>query len=135
MREPGGPLDGLKTVDPKARLGLTGSTSTGKVGNPNKPTFGQPWNPDSFDLDLFIESERIFDFLKKQGKVIDIIDGREVIRGVDRVIPLGKLRDLLVRQNPELFKGLKEGGAGVSLKVYKQAPSGGSFGPPIIYGK
>jgi|GEM_PF-4239959 len=50
--------------DPNLRAGYTGSFKTGKVGNPNKPTYGQDVNLDKFDIDYWIESDILY---KKYG--------------------------------------------------------------------
>jgi hypothetical protein len=50
--------------DPNLKAGYTGSFKTGKVGNPNKPTYGQDVNLDQFDIDFWIESDILY---KKYG--------------------------------------------------------------------
>ena len=50
-----GELAEFKLLDPNTKFGLTGSSATGKGGNPNKATFGQAIDPNKFDLDLFIQ--------------------------------------------------------------------------------
>jgi hypothetical protein len=85
-------------IDPDAKIGLTGSAATGKVGNPNKATFGQPINQDQFDLDLFVQSDKLFG--QFGGKL--------------KAAP--ELRQHLVENFPELMQGLKPGKKGLSIK-------------------
>jgi hypothetical protein len=76
---------------------LTGSAATGRVGNPNKATFGQPINPEKFDLDLFVQSDVL---LAQFGT---------------KLIAAPVFRRSLIESNPALFSGLKPGKEGVSI--------------------
>lgn len=58
-----GELAEYKMLDPNAKIGLTGSSATGTVENPNKATFGQPIDPNKFDLDLFVQSDILLETL------------------------------------------------------------------------
>lgn len=93
-----GELADLRAIDPSAKVGLTGSAATGRVGNPNKATFGQPINPGAFDLDLFVQSDTL---LEQFGS---------------RLRPAPALRQTLVQQYPDLFEGLKPGKQGLTIK-------------------
>jgi hypothetical protein len=93
-----GELARFMKIDPDAKIGLTGSAATGKVGNPNKATFGQPINQDQFDLDLFVQSDKLFG--QFGGKL--------------KAAP--ELRQHLVENFPELMQGLKPGKKGLSIK-------------------
>ncbi len=93
-----GELLTFRTIDPEARIGLTGSAVTGRVGNPNKVTYGQPINPNDFDVDLFIQSDILY----------------EQFGGGLRAAP--NLRNALVKQYPEIFVGLRPGKKGLSIK-------------------
>ena len=107
-----GPLKNLQLLDPRARIGLRGSTATGIVKNRNNPTIGQPWNPDDYDLDLFIESDLLW---TKTG---------------DQAIPLPHVREALARTDPEVFAGLRPGGSGVSVRFF---PSSTTLGNDVLY--
>lgn len=98
----------LLKFDPTAKIGLRGSTASGTVQNPTKPTVGQPWNPNSFDLDIFVQSDKLYHHF-----------------GPD-IIPYPLLREYLVKQNPSLFGGLRPGRSGVSLKVFPSSKDVGS---------
>src|SRR5262249_22619331 len=98
LTRPNGPLAQLLKFDPEAKIGIRGSTATGRVGNPFKSTLGQPWNSEKFDLDISIVSDKL-------NKTFG-----------DKIIPLSDFRDTLFGSNPDLFKGLKPGGEGVSIK-------------------
>ncbi len=93
-----GELSQFKRIDPNLKIGLTGSSATGKVGNPNKPTFGQPIDSTQFDLDLFIQSDVLY---KQFG---------------DKLRAAPELRQALVERFPELLQGLKPGKKGLSIK-------------------
>ncbi|ALV08953.1 hypothetical protein RD2015_4512 [Roseateles depolymerans] len=103
----------FRVLDPTAKIGLTGSSATGRVGNPNKETFGKPINMNEFDLDLFVQSDLLLDQLG--GKL--------------RAVPI--LRQELVNDFPILFKGLKSGKKGLSIKFrpHGEPPKGS-----IIFG-
>ena len=47
-------------IDPNLQAGYTGSFQTGTVGNPYKPTFGQPINFEKFDIDYWIKSDLLY---------------------------------------------------------------------------
>ncbi|WP_199193366.1 hypothetical protein [Blastopirellula marina] len=47
-------------LDPNLKWGYTGSFKTGKVGNPSKPTFGDPIDLSKFDVDFWIESDILY---------------------------------------------------------------------------
>ncbi|RCS56457.1 hypothetical protein [Parvibium lacunae] len=93
-----GELAEYKMLDPNAKIGLTGSSATGKVGNPNKATFGQPIDPNKFDLDLFVQSDVLLETYGTKLKAAPV------------------LRQSLVDDFPDLFKGLKPGKDGLSIK-------------------
>lgn len=99
-----GELAEFKRLDPKARIGLTGSASTGRVGNPKKYT---PFvNREDFDLDIFVQSDELF--AKFGGKL--------------KAAP--RLRKALEEQFPDLFKGLRQPGKkGVSIKFRPSSES------------
>jgi hypothetical protein len=101
-----GELAKFTKVDPSAKIGLTGSAATGKVGNPNKATFGQPINQDEFDLDLFVQSDKLF----------------EQFGGKLKAAP--ELRQHLIDHFPDLMQGLKPGKKGLSIKF---RPSSGEL--------
>lgn len=92
-------LSKVREIDPQARFGVQGSVVRGRVGNPRKPTFGQPFQPEEFDLDFFVVSEK----LPKPTKVT----------------PLAGARDRLARRFPDVFEGLKFSGQGFSVKVFR----------------
>lgn len=50
-------LSKFREIDPNLKAGYTGSFKTGIVGNPNKPTFGQPIDLKDYDIDYWIESD------------------------------------------------------------------------------
>ena len=83
----------------------------GTVGNPRKATFGQPFSPEDFDLDLFL----ISDSLPKAQKVV----------------PLAGARDRSYRMFPEAFEGMKSSGKGLSVKIFR--PDEAIPGPYIIF--
>ena len=91
----------IKKAFPDARFGLGGSVARGTVGNPNKPTFGQPFDPTKFDLDFFVVS----DSLPRTNKVVG----------------LQGMRDRLVRRCPAALAGLKAGGEGLSVKIFRSS--------------
>lgn len=47
-------------VDPNLKAGYTGSFKTGRVGNPQKSTYGQKIDFTQFDIDFWIESDILF---------------------------------------------------------------------------
>ncbi|ATL48217.1 hypothetical protein COR50_14170 [Chitinophaga caeni] len=47
--------------DPNLKSGYTGSFKTGKVGNPNKASFGQAVDLNKFDIDFWIESDILYE--------------------------------------------------------------------------
>jgi YD repeat-containing protein len=104
----------FRALDPTAKIGLTGSSATGRVGNPNKPTFGQPINMDKFDLDLFVQSDVLLEQFGARLKAAPI------------------LRQELVDDFPTLFQGLKPGKEGLSIKFrpHGEPPKGS-----IIFGE
>ncbi|MCG8310270.1 MAG: hypothetical protein MI975_22945, partial [Cytophagales bacterium] len=53
-------LPKYRKLDPNLKAGYTGSFKTGKVGNPNKSTFGDPIDLNSFDVDFWIESDELY---------------------------------------------------------------------------
>ena len=53
-------LPKYRALDPNLKWGYTGSFKTGKVGNPSKPTFGQPIDLSKFDVDVWIESDILY---------------------------------------------------------------------------
>ena len=93
-----GELANFQTLDPTARIGLTGSTATGRVGNPNKATFGQRIDTTKFDLDLFVQSDLLLEHFGTKLQAAPI------------------LRQSLVDDFPDLFVGLKPGKEGLSIK-------------------
>ena len=90
-------IDTVKLLDSDAIIGLRGSTGTGFKG-PHKGN--APWDPDRFDLDIFIISDKL-GFGKR------------------RPIGLGDITDDLRSRYPHLFEGLKPGGAGTSVKIFR----------------
>jgi hypothetical protein len=100
-----GELAAFKALDPNAKIGLTGSSATGRVDNPNKATFGQPINAEKFDLDLFIQSDKLLDQF-----------GPKLRAAPD-------LRQSLVNEFPEIFGGLKPGKDGLSIKFRPSGPA------------
>jgi hypothetical protein len=100
-----GELGAFKALDPNAKIGLTGSSATGRVGNRNKATFGQPINAEKFDLDLFVQSDKL---LEQFGPKL-------------RAAP--NLRQSLVDEFPEIFSGLKPGKDGLSIKFRPNGPA------------
>ncbi|WP_373289179.1 pre-toxin TG domain-containing protein [Paenibacillus hunanensis] len=54
-------LPQFREIDPNLTAGYTGSFKTGTVGNPNKPTYGQPINLSKYDIDYFIESDILYE--------------------------------------------------------------------------
>lgn len=52
-------LPKFREIDPDLTVGYTGSFKTGTVGNPNKPTYGQPIDFDNFDIDFWIKSDAL----------------------------------------------------------------------------
>jgi hypothetical protein len=109
-----GELAQYKTLDPDAKIGLTGSSATGTVGNPNKATFGQPIDPNNFDLDLFVQSDTLLDTY-----------GTKLQAAPD-------LRQSLVDSYPDLFQGLKPGKDGLSIKF---RPTGQPPNGSIMFGE
>jgi hypothetical protein len=99
----------VKEQFPDAKFGLGGSVARGTVGNPNKPTVGQPFDPNNFDLDLFVVS----DSLPSSAKVV----------------PLQGARDRLAKRCPGAMSGLKEGGKGLSIKIFR---SGDALDPDAV---
>lgn len=93
-----GELAEFRVIDPTAKIGLTGSSATGRVGNPNKPTYGQPIDMQKFDLDLFVQSDVL---LGQYGPKL-------------KAAPI--LRQSLTDDFPNLFQGLKPGKEGLSIK-------------------
>jgi hypothetical protein len=91
----------IKKAFPDAKFGLGGSVARGTVGNPNKPTFGQPFDPNKFDLDFFVVSDSL-----PQSK---------------KVVGLQGMRDRLVGRCPAALAGLKAGGEGLSVKVFRSS--------------
>jgi hypothetical protein len=89
----------LKKFDPQAKVGVQGSVVRGTVGNPRKVTFGQAFDPEMFDLDLFVVSEKV----PQTGKVF----------------PLPGARERLFKRFEEVMEGLKFGGKGLSVKVFR----------------
>ncbi|CAM1362371.1 RHS repeat domain-containing protein [Tenacibaculum xiamenense] len=89
-------LPKYKKLDPDLKAGYTGSFKSGKVGNPNKPNFGEPINLNEFDVDYWIESDVLF---KKFG---------------EKLQPDADFRKAL-GETPG-FEGLKEGMSGFSIK-------------------
>lgn len=53
-------LPKYREIDPNLEAGFTGSFRTGKVGNPNKPTYGQPIDLTKFDVDFWIKSDTLY---------------------------------------------------------------------------
>ncbi len=53
-------LPKYRALDPDLKFGYTGSFKTGTVGNPTKPTFGQPIDLSKFDVDVWIESDILY---------------------------------------------------------------------------
>lgn len=54
-------LPKYREIDPNLEAGYTGSFKTGTVGNPNKPTFGEPINLAKFDIDYWIKSDTLYE--------------------------------------------------------------------------
>jgi hypothetical protein len=54
-------LPQFRAIDSNLKVGYTGSFRTGIVGNPNKPTFGQPIDLNNFDAAYWIESNILFE--------------------------------------------------------------------------
>ncbi|MEO6897939.1 MAG: DUF4157 domain-containing protein [Caldimonas sp.] len=93
----------LKVHDPKVKIGVQGSVVRGTVGNPRKASFGKAFEPESFDLDVFVVSDSF--------------------PGTIKVVPLANARDRLIRGFPGVFDdvtvALKSGGSGLSVKVFR----------------
>lgn len=53
-------LPQFREMDPNLKSGYTGSFKTGRVGNPNKPTYGQPIDLNKYDIDYYIESDILY---------------------------------------------------------------------------
>lgn len=53
-------LQKYRAIDPNLKWGYTGSFKTGVVGNPQKPTVGQPIDLTKFDVDFWIESDILY---------------------------------------------------------------------------
>lgn len=87
----------IRQIDPKAQLGIRGSTVSG--WNARK---GVPWDPKAFDLDVYVKSE----ILVKQGDYF----------------PLPELGDELRAEFPDLFGGLNKNG--LSVKTFHQVDLG-----------
>ena len=54
-------LPQFREIDPNLEAVYTGSFKTGTVGNPNKPTYGQPINLDNYDIDYWIKSDKLYE--------------------------------------------------------------------------
>ncbi|MFY0255164.1 hypothetical protein ACDQ55_14545 [Chitinophaga sp. 30R24] len=93
-------LPEYKKIDPNLKAGYTGSFKTGKVGNPNKPTYGQPVNLSQFDIDYWIQSDLLH---QQNGKTLKANTN---------------FRELL-GQTPG-FEGLKPDKKGFSIKFKPQ---------------
>ena len=92
-----------------ARIGFRGSLARGTVGNPNKPTFGQPVNLSDFDVDAFIISDELIARTgKRWGSQI------EEIKGIQKAI------EAALQQRPE-FAGLRKDGFTFRLFTRSQA--------------
>jgi hypothetical protein len=53
-------IPSFRKLDPNLKYGYRGSFKTGRVGNPDKKTFGQPIDLNRFDIDFWIESDVLF---------------------------------------------------------------------------
>jgi len=83
-------------LDPNLKSGYTGSFKTGKVGNANKPTFGEPINLNDFDIDFRIKSDKLFNLYGKNLRANE------------------KFRELLKKTKG--FEGLRPNKKGFSIK-------------------
>jgi hypothetical protein len=101
----------IRKLDPNARIGLQGSIVRGVVGNPRKETHGEPFNPEDFDLDIFVVSAKL-----PQS---------------DKVVPTAMLRDRIFRSSEKTFEGLRPGGKGVSIKIFR--PNETIPGPRVYF--
>jgi hypothetical protein len=113
----------MRRFDPDARVGIQGSVVRGRVGNPDiKPgqirkRTGLPFAPDDIDVDIFIISTKIP--LHPEGKVWKVFQ---------------QMRDRLVRSYPAVFDGLREGGAGFSIKVIRPHQTAKELkGPNVMF--
>ncbi len=95
-------LPKFREIDPNLKAGYTGSFKTGVVGNPGKPTFGQPINMASYDIDFWIESDVLY---KKYGP---------------RLVPDSAFRDLLSKTPG--FEGMRPGKKGFTIKFKPSTP-------------
>lgn len=89
-------LPQFREIDPNLKAGYTGSFKTGKVGNPNKPTFGQPIDLNKYDIDYWIESDVLYEMYGNSLKANP------------------KFREILA--NTPGFEGLKPNKAGFTIK-------------------
>jgi hypothetical protein len=94
-------LPKFRSIDPNLKAGYTGSFRTGTVGNPKKPTFGQPIDLNNFDVDFWIESNILFN---QYGT---------------KLIPDKTFREILSKT--EGFEGLKPGKSGFTIKFKPSA--------------
>ncbi|MDQ6661308.1 MAG: hypothetical protein M3Z24_10125, partial [Chloroflexota bacterium] len=94
-------LKKVKEIDPGARFGVQGSVVRGSVGNPRKLTYGRNFDPNNYDLDFFVISKELKEL------------------NVPKVVGLPQFRDRLYRRFPGVYDGLKQGGKGLSVKVYR----------------
>lgn len=80
----------IREAFPDGKIGIRGTTVSGKLHAPVK--LGKPWNPNDFDLDIYIQ-------------------GGNIPTGIK--FPISEIRDTLVQRYPALFKGLRPGGEGL----------------------
>jgi hypothetical protein len=89
-------LPTYRKMDSNLVVGCSGSFKTGIVGNPHKPTFGQPINLNDFDIDYWIESDILYEKFS------------------DKLMPDDKFRKVLKQTRG--FEGLRQGQKGFSIK-------------------
>jgi RHS repeat-associated protein len=95
-------LAALRQIDPDLEMGLRGSTISG-----TSSVTGAPWDPQAFDLDIYIKSDKLV--------------------GSGDYFPVSDLFRTLQRELPELFGGLRDGG--VSVKTFRQSSN---LGPDAV---
>ncbi len=97
-----------KIAGEDAKIGFRSSLARGTVGNPKKPTFGQPINLNDFDVDVFIVSDepaaRYGD--KRRGDQIDEL--KNIQRAIEKAL----------RQRLE-FAGLRKDGS--TFRIFTRA--------------
>ena len=102
-------LEGLAS---DAKIGMRGSLVTDI-----KHSTGGPWDPTDFDLDIFIQSDELYNNRKLVRR-----NGPNAWLDLDKALESGGAAAAIVKelkeQAPGLFGGLKNGAEGVSIKVF-----------------